>query len=128
MKTFLRINSAASLADTPEELRDSAKAALVAGYNVELRNINYTNCLFVWTNEESQANAKHFFPLSNWNNALDLVRRADVKYEIALGRVSMQHGNARLIESFSPDASSQCLINRSCALAVAILAGAWKAV
>lgn len=66
MATIKPITTAEDLAALPkDELRLQARAALAAGYKVDVRHIRYEYMVF--------ANGKHFHPLTNWQQCVRLV-------------------------------------------------------
>lgn len=80
--TIKPIVSAEDVAALPgEQLKLVARAALAAGYVVDLRNIRYENMIF--------ANGKHFHPLTNWEQCVRLIVTTESSFVVNAGMISM---------------------------------------
>jgi hypothetical protein len=65
------------------ELQLQARAALAAGYTVDVRHIRYEHMVF--------ANGKHFHPLTNWMQCVRLVVDTETDFAICGGRVMVSN-------------------------------------
>jgi len=73
--TIKPIVTAEDLAALPkDELRLQARAALAAGYTVDVRHIRYEFMIF--------ANGKHFHPLTNWGQCVRLAIDTKAHFEL----------------------------------------------
>lgn len=80
--TITPVVSAADIEALPDaKLKLQARAALAAGYTVDVRHIRYEFMIF--------ANGKHFYPLSNWGQCVRLIHDTDSSFVINEGFVSM---------------------------------------
>lgn len=74
------IESAADVAALPGEFMQlTARAALAAGYKVDLRNIRYEWMIY--------ANGKHFHPFTNWEQCVRLIVDTNSYFEMSVGLV-----------------------------------------
>lgn len=63
-----------------EFMQLTARAALAAGYTVDVRNIRYENMIY--------ANGKHFHPFTNWEQCVRLLVATESSFDIdETGRV-----------------------------------------
>lgn len=73
--TITPVVSAADIEALPcPKLQLQARAALAAGYTVDVRHIRYEFMIF--------ANGKHFYPLSNWGQCVRLLVDTKQRFEI----------------------------------------------
>lgn len=73
--TIAPIKTLADVEALPKpELKLVARAALAAGYTVDVRHIRYEHMIF--------ANGKHFHPLTNWMQCVRLVVDTDSSFHI----------------------------------------------
>lgn len=80
--TIAPIKTLADVEALPKpELKLVARAALAAGYTVDVRHIRYEHMIF--------ANGKHFHPLTNWMQCVRLVVDTGSEFTIGEGYVSI---------------------------------------
>jgi hypothetical protein len=73
--TIKPVVSAADIEALPDaKLQLQARAALAAGYTVDVRHIRYEFMIF--------ANGKHFYPLSNWGQCVRLIVDTQSKFKV----------------------------------------------
>lgn len=88
--TIKPVVSAADVQELPNpKLQLQARAALAAGYTVDVRHIRYEFMIF--------ANGKHFHPLTNWMQCVRLV--VDTK-----SRLTIYDSGALIVERGIPEA------------------------
>jgi hypothetical protein len=80
------------------ELQLVARAALAAGYTVDVRHIRYEYMVF--------ANGKHFHPLTNWMQCVRLVVDTDQTFSID-GRISLKVGDSQEHEVRKPTTDAE---------------------
>ena len=73
--TIKPVVTAEDVAALPKaDLQLQARAALAAGYTVDVRHIRYEFMVF--------ANGKHFYPLTNWGQCVRLIVDTQSKFKI----------------------------------------------
>lgn len=72
-----------TLAEIGELTMLTARAALAAGYTLELRTIRYERMLY--------ANGKHFHPFSCWEHCVRLIVDTDTDFGIVGGKVMVSN-------------------------------------
>lgn len=79
--TITPVVSAADIEALPDaKLKLQARAALAAGYTVDVHHIRYEFMIF--------ANGKHFYPLSNWGQCVRLI--VDTNQQFVLTSTELQ--------------------------------------
>lgn len=93
--TIKPVVSAADIEALPDtKLKLQARAALAAGYTVDVRHIRYEFMIF--------ANGKHFYPLSNWGQCVRLIVDTQGYVEISSGYVFVTQKNGIESEKREP--------------------------
>ena len=73
--TIKPVVTAEDVAALPKaDLQLQARAALAAGYTVDVRHIRYEFMVF--------ANGKHFYPLTNWGQCVRLIVDSDSRFAL----------------------------------------------
>jgi hypothetical protein len=93
--TIKPVVTAEDVAALPKaDLQLQARAALAAGYTVDVRHIRYEFMVF--------ANGKHFYPLTNWGQCVRLIVDMDQTFIID-GKINLKVGNSQEHEVRTPN-------------------------
>lgn len=114
--------SAEDVERLPVELQSSAKAALLASYNVEAREVRWQWMLFVWPHGLNKYQAQHFHPLTNWAQCCELILACGVSFDLGHDQINV-YGQIHCSEHINRDVmAGKEIIERSCRLVVSTLA------
>ena len=93
--TIKPVVTAEDVAALPKaDLQLQARAALAAGYTVDVRHIRYEFMVF--------ANGKHFYPLANWGQCVRLIVDTESEFTINCGVVRVLGQNPYEGETRTP--------------------------